>query len=315
MTSVQSRISIALCTHNGGRYLTSQLDSLISQSVLATELVASDDGSTDETLDILQEYAKRSPFKVKVHRNTGKHGAVSNFSYAITLCEGDYIALCDQDDVWASHKLHTLLASMQAIEARLGQSIPILVHSDLAVVDRDLRPIHPSFWAYSGIDPDRQSLAQLLAKNTVTGCTFMANRALVERALPIPDGAAMHDHWLALVAAAFGHIEAVPETLVAYRQHGCNTVGAQPFGWRSILRQLVSGCGRMDIARLRRQAEVFHLRFSKHLDPGQADLVEGFARLQDQGWWGRRLFLLRHGILLPGVVRNLALLFCVRLGK
>lgn len=305
-------ITICLATYNGSLYVEAQLRSILEQLSPEDEVMVADDGSTDNTIAIINAIGDPRIWWVA---QGGKLGVVKNFERLISTARGEYIFLSDQDDVWAPRKLHTLLASMRAIEARLGQSTPILVHSDLAVVDRDLRPIHFSFWAYSGIDPNRQSLAHLLAKNTVTGCALMANRALIERALPIPDGAAMHDHWLALVAAAFGQIEAVPETLVAYRQHGSNTIGAQPFGWRSILRQLVSGCGRMDIARLRRQAEVFHLRFSKHLDPGQADLVQGFARLQDRGWWGRRLFLLRYGILLPGVIRNLALLFCVRLGR
>lgn len=181
-------------------------------------------------------------------------------------------------------------------------SIITVCYNSAQTIEDTLRSVAAQTW------PDIEHIL-------VDGGSRDGTLAIIERALPIPDGAAMHDHWLALVATAFGHIEAIPETLVAYRQHGSNSVGAQPFGWRNILRQLVSRCGRMDIAKLRRQAEVFHLRFSKHLDPGQADLVEGFARLQDKGWWGRRLFLLRHGILLPGVVRNLALLFCVRLGR
>lgn len=308
-------IEVLLAAYNGQAFLTEQMNSVLAQEGAELRVLARDDGSSDGTAEILERYARDFPGRVNILHSPGRLGGRGSFSRLLVQAQAPYVAFCDQDDVWASYKLRSLLERMQRLESELGKDTPLLVHSDLAIVDRILQPIHPSFWSYSGINPARQELPQILIKNTVTGCALLANRALVERARPVPDEAAMHDHWLAMVAAAFGHIEAVREPLVAYRQHGNNTVGAQAYGWRNILKRLFSSCGCMDITRLRRQASAFSAHFAKQLSPEQGALIDGFARLPERSWFGRRIFLLRHGILMPGLIRNLALLFCVRLRK
>ena len=111
--------------------------------------------------------------------------------------------LADQDDVWLPEKIAVLLGRMRRLEAELGQRTPILVHSDLVVVDSSLRKLHPSFWACRRLDPVRgATLRRLAVENVVAGCSAMINRALAEECLPIPQQAIMHDWWMALVAAA-----------------------------------------------------------------------------------------------------------------
>ncbi|BBP05725.1 glycosyl transferase [Sulfuriferula plumbiphila] len=308
-------IQVLLATYNGEAFLAEQLDSLLAQKGGVCTVLARDDGSTDTTLDILQRYAQSFPSQIVLGEKQGRLGAIGSFDWLLSQSSAPYIAFCDQDDVWEPDKLHILLERMQALEARLGKDTPILVHSDLAVVNRNLQRIHPSFWTYSGLDARRHGLAQLLISNTVTGCAMLANRALVERATPIPQEAVMHDHWFALVAAALGHVEPVYESLVAYRQHGRNAVGAQAYGWRTMLGKLISGCGHTDISKLRHQAEVLYRRYGDYLEPDHAGFVAGFSKLQDKSWLARRFFMLRHGILRPGVVRNLGLFFCVRLAR
>jgi hypothetical protein len=142
---------------------------------------------------------------------------------------------------------------------------------------------------------------------------MLANRALVECAKPVPQEALMHDHWFALVAAALGHVEPVYESLVAYRQHGRNSIGAQAYGWRRVVEKLISERGRKDISGLQYQAAIFFKRYGDQLKSSQAKLVDEFSRLQEKSWFGRRFFMLQHGILRHGVARNLVLLFHVRM--
>ena len=309
----QTMIDVLLATYNGEAFLSEQIESVLAQEGVRLRILARDDGSTDGTTAILDKLEKAYPKQIAIQRFSVRLGGPGNFAWLLDQARSPYVAFCDQDDIWKSHKLRTLLARMQTLEQQLGHDTPILVHSDLNVVDRVLKPIHPSFWAYSGIDPTRTHVSQVLIKNPVTGCALLANRALLERARPIPEEAVMHDHWLALVASVFGHIEAVEEPLVLYRQHGRNTVGAEAYGWKANIRRLLSGCGRKNIPRLRRQAGGFLARFKAQLRPAQVSLIRGFTKLSERGWVGRRMFLLRHGILLPGVARNLALLFCARL--
>lgn len=308
-----SLIQVLLATYNGENYLAEQLDSLLAQQGVGFTVLVRDDGSTDSTLDIVQRYMHEFPGQFMLCEKEGRLGAAGSFDWLLSRSDAPYIAFCDQDDVWSPNKLRILLERMHTLEADFGKDAPILVHSDLTVVDRDLHRIHSSFWKYSGLDARRHRLVQLLISNTVTGCALLANRALVKRATPIPQEATMHDHWFALVAAATGHIAPVYNPLVAYRQHGRNTLGARAYGWKFILEKMITGCGHTDISQLRHQAAALYGRYKGRLDPGQAEIIKGFVKLQERNWLARRFFMLRHGIVRPGVVRNIGLLFCVRL--
>src|SRR3712207_5989304 len=98
-------LSVALCTYDGARYLPEQLESLARQRRLPDELVVCDDGSADDTVDVVRRFADRAPFAVRLSLNPQNLGFVKNFEQAIRLCRGDLIALADQDDVWHPQKL------------------------------------------------------------------------------------------------------------------------------------------------------------------------------------------------------------------
>src|SRR6266851_3311364 len=101
----QMNISIAMCTYNGERFLQQQLDSIAQQTLLPAELVVCDDGSTDRTIEILEDFASSAPFAVRIHRNETNLGYRANFMKCAMFCSGDFIAFCDQDDVWRPDKL------------------------------------------------------------------------------------------------------------------------------------------------------------------------------------------------------------------
>lgn len=225
-------LSIALCTYNGEKYLQEQLESFINQSLLPDELVVCDDSSQDRTIEILQKFSSHAPFKVKIIKNEKSIGIINNFSKAIDICSGDYIAISDQDDVWMSTKLEETVNFLKNMEKKYGKSFPLLVHSDLTVVDEELNVQNESMMRSQHInneDDSRSALGILLANNYVTGCTVVINKELKNLSLPIPSEAIMHDRWLALVAASSGAIGFVDKPLIFYRQHGNNQVGARKY--------------------------------------------------------------------------------------
>jgi len=143
----------------------------------------------------------------------------------------------------------------------------------------------------------------------------LINRALVQLALPVPGEALVHDYWLALVAAAAGQIGTVHEPLVSYRQHSANVIGARAYSWKAVVRRFSSGLANWDIGARRRQAAALLERCRSSLSAADRALLEDFVTLPERHWISRRWLLLRHGILMPGVLRNLALLLFVRLGR
>ena len=203
-------IYIVLATFDGASYLVEQIESIRAQTLTSWTLLARDDGSSDATVAILDDCAARDP-RIEVLRDAdGTLGAIGNFSRLAetALARGAGVVLfADQDDVWFPDKVARTLAEMRAAETALGTDHPILVHTDLQVVDGAGRLLHRSFLQLQRIRDERsRPLTTLLVQNYVTGCTMAANRALLRLALPVPADALMHDWWLALCAARCGSI-------------------------------------------------------------------------------------------------------------
>jgi GT2 family glycosyltransferase len=223
-------ISVALCSYNGAKYIREQLESIAGQSLKPKEIVVCDDGSTDGTVELVESFAHSSDVEVQVYKNERWLGVNANFSRAISLCRGNYIALSDQDDIWAEGKLELCLAEMVRQERAVGPDRPCLVHSDLQVCDTDGRLLAGSFMHRQGLSHvESDPLKVLVVRGFVTGATVLLNRALMEAALPFPEEAVHHDWWLALVAAGAGIIGFVPRGLVYYRQHEGNVIGSKSY--------------------------------------------------------------------------------------
>lgn len=228
---------MALCTFNGARFLGDQLESYLAQTRPPDELIACDDGSTDGTVALLEGFARRAPFPVRVIRNDSTLGSTRNFEKAIGLCSGDLIATSDQDDVWLPEKLALSEAAL-AQEPR-----PALVFTDAEVVDEDLRPVGHRLWeaVHFGTRAQRRvargrAFDVLLRQWLVTGATmtFRAEyRALV---LPIP-GIWVHDGWIAFLLGAVAPVALVDRPTVKYRQHPDQQIGARKLGWRDLYRR------------------------------------------------------------------------------
>ncbi len=222
--------AIVLSTYNGAEFLTAQIESIRAQTAREWRLYIRDDGSTDETRDLLARFAAADSRVVVIADAAGNLGAPASFGALLshTMSRGErYIFLSDQDDVWLPDKAARMLGVATEYESCLGSDMPVLVHSDLRVVSSDLDVIHPSYFQFQRIDPQTDArLPRLALRNAVTGCATLVNRALLEYALPLPR-VAMHDWWLAQCAALFGQIALLDQATVLYRQHGANVFGAK----------------------------------------------------------------------------------------
>jgi hypothetical protein len=222
--SAKNRISVALCTYNGERFLPQQLASIANQTRLPDELVVCDDRSTDRTLSMVREFAGSAPFPVKIFDSEHNLGVAANFERAIRLCEGNLIALSDQDDIWYPIRLER---SEQEFTAHPEAG---LIFSDADVIDDKNELTGPTLWqrfSFAG-KHERDLLTGhygVLAKHRfVTGATVMLRACLRDRCLPIGKGF-IHDEWIALITAAFCDLRPINQPLIRYRIHGSQQVG------------------------------------------------------------------------------------------
>jgi rhamnosyltransferase len=325
---VTKPIHVLLATYNGSAFIAEQLDSLIAQTEPGWYLLVRDDASTDRTPEIVAAYAANDPRITVLPASQANQGTAANFDRLLrAACEqgAAYVMLMDQDDVWRADKMERQTALMRAEEGRLGSGVPILVHSDLELIDRDGRTIHPSFMRFQHIrDEPSAPLRTLLVQNYVTGCTILFNRPLLDAALPIPPAAMVHDWWLALVAAMVGRIRYDATPTVGYRQHPGNQIGAKGWlrGLASVSRALrLSRSGGGDFARSLAQASALKARVERAAlgADAQRELLAAYCALFERPrslceringlralglrrqWAVRQWLLYLHACLMPSV--------------
>ncbi len=225
------KLSIAMATYNGEKFIKEQLDSILNQTRLPDEIVISDDASTDKTVEILMEYKEKYPKFIKLILNKENVGFVKNFERAIMNTTGDLVALSDQDDVWLPTKLEKECKVLEE-----NQDVG-MVFCDLKVVDEKLNTIYNSFWKdkfwknkswnMKGTLKGTSFFQKIFIEgNRVTGCTITIRKEILGKTLPFNDGIQFHDYWIALVASTLSDVFAIDETLILYRQHGKNQIGA-----------------------------------------------------------------------------------------
>ena len=221
----RSGISIAMATFNGERFLREQLDSLARQTLLPLELVVGDDASTDETAAIVEDFAKRAPFPVRLQQNSNRLGFRGNFFAAAERCQGDLIAFCDQDDMWHETKLAKCVVPFQ------DANVTMVCH-DAEVVDetgrrlgRRLVPRPNGRWTWF-----RKPLHLEYGMSMVFRRSLTEHNDLWPRTAHVTETGDIeretHDQWFYFLAAILGDIVNIDECLVDYRQHGSNVIGA-----------------------------------------------------------------------------------------
>ncbi|RYE41864.1 MAG: glycosyltransferase family 2 protein, partial [Sphingobacteriales bacterium] len=200
-------VSIALCTYNGGAHLAEQMDTLVQQDHPNLEIVITDDGSTDETLAIIAQYAQKYPF-ITLYQNPENLGYARNFERAIGLCRGEMIALADQDDIWEKDKISAMVGA-------IGDSA--MIYHDSAFIFADGKPMHRNMSdvlnMYEGKRPD-----PFFLYNCASGHAIMFRKFLYEKITPFQTGF-FHDWLITITAAEHGGIVYLDRPLVHYRQH------------------------------------------------------------------------------------------------
>ena len=293
-------VSLLLSIYNGEEYLEELIDSLKKQTYSRVEIVARDDDSNDLSVKI----AKKFDINLLEGKNRGvKKSFEFLLDYALENSTSNYFMFCDQDDVWDSDKVAKSMRLMKMMEEKYGD-VPLLVHSDLEVVDKNLKKVCNSFWKYEKIDPEKNAFHELLLQNTVTGCTLLINRKLAKLSLPIAKNAIMHDWWIALVASCFGEIGVLQTQTLKYRQHQNNVLGAKKFN----LNLYIKKYGQKNILRKNfLQARAFLEQYSTNMDVKELSLLKKFISLQDENFYKRRVTLAKEKFYKHGVLRNLGL--------
>jgi glycosyltransferase involved in cell wall biosynthesis len=227
MSQTPPTVEILLATYNGDRFLRAQIDSILNQTYPALRILARDDGSRDDTPQILAEYAAQHPDRFHIITGPPTGNPKFNFVRLLEASTANYVAFSDQDDVWLPEKIALSMSAMQTLEAKHPPATPLVVFTDLQIVTADLQMRQPSFWAHQPIKPDAiHSLRRVIMQNTITGNTALLNRSLATLTQSIPSTVHMHDWWVAVLAAAFGDATPIHQQLVLYRQHDANVLGA-----------------------------------------------------------------------------------------
>ncbi|MDR1562529.1 MAG: glycosyltransferase [Dysgonamonadaceae bacterium] len=218
MTDNNTRVSIAMATYNGERYLRQQLDSILRQTHSDFELVICDDCSTDSTWSILQEYLVKDP-RLHCYKNEQNLGYRKNFEKAINLCQSDYIAFCDQDDIWLEYHLETLLATIGDKQLCCGKFLFIDETENL--IGNAEAEHGKTLVKYA--EDDHKRLKYLLYNSPFyQGASMLIHKSLVPNVFPIP-GTMSHDLWIASLCSASRSFASADKVITLWRQHGNNT--------------------------------------------------------------------------------------------
>lgn len=217
------KVDILLATYNGEEYIREQLDSILNQTHKEFRLLISDDGSTDETRNILNEY-KAKDDRIEIFMQEKNLGVVKNFEFLLKKVDAKYYMFSDQDDIWKKEKIEK---SLEKIKEGFD-----LVYSDLEVVDENLNVTYKSYWKLKGIYKKIKkynNFQSLYLNNFITGCTIISKKELIDSFMPLPNTSkfVLHDYWISLVISQNGKIAYIEEPLIKYRQHKNNKVGSK----------------------------------------------------------------------------------------
>ena len=218
-------ISVCIATYNGERFIREQIESIVCQLSPTDEIVVSDDGSTDNTLDIVKAIGDK---RIRIIEGSRKHSPTLNFECALKAAKGDYIFLADQDDVWKPNKVEVCMKWLQKYYC---------VVSDAEVTDSSLNTLFPSLYRLLGVIQGK--LYNTLWKNGYTGCCMAFRRDVLEASLPFPKNIPMHDIWIGNVAAYKYNVKFISDKLIFFRRHkdtiSCNGKGSKFSLWQQLL--------------------------------------------------------------------------------
>jgi glycosyltransferase involved in cell wall biosynthesis len=200
-------ISVCMATYNGEKYIHEQVNSIISQLGPDDELIVSDDGSKDNTINILKSF---NDIRIKIFYNQGNNGPVGNFQNAIKNAKGDYIFMADQDDIWFDNKIEVMTSYLEKYD---------VVNCDVRIVNDSLESLKESYFKYAGSGP---GFIKNFKRNTYMGNSMAFKKELLPIVLPFPANIPNHDLWIGVAADLFFKPYFIPQVLGLHRRHGSN---------------------------------------------------------------------------------------------
>lgn len=297
-----NKVLVMLSTYNGERYLDEQIKSLLKQEKVDLSIFIRDDGSSDRTVSIIEQYIESNPSQVSMVRGENV-GVVRSFFELVTCAplEYDYYAFCDQDDVWEKNKLSRALNMLQ--DLHIGAN---LYCSSTKMVDEQLTFIKK--WPEK---PERPlSIYNSLIENVCVGCTMVMNRKAFKLIKEYPpahmDQIIMHDWWVYLCISAFGQVCFDDESAILYRQHGANVLGGATGGfvskWTKRFRRFMNGD---NYHILSKQAREFLHTFQSLLTDEHVSQIQKFLRSLDGSLFFRVSYVLNSPFYRQSKVDNL----------
>ncbi len=305
-------IDIIMATYNGGRYIREQIDSILNQTYKDIRIIIRDDGSSDDTIDIINEYQEKYPNTVVLVSDEVDCGcSKSNFMQAMKYSTADYVMFSDQDDYWLPLKIQHTFDRMIQIEEDIGPNKPILVFGSYRPVDSNLKDLSDKV-GNRQVASYKLFLSNLLVQNYVNGCLMMINRPLANMMGDDDDRILMHDWWAALIASGCGVVEHIDEEMLLYRQHDCNVVGSVDVrSFSYIIDKLKNPSTKTASTFYYNQAVLLKERNYKNLSGDNANVLDGFLALFSKHKIARMVKLVKGNYLKSDIIRIIGQLWYI----
>ncbi|WP_313154554.1 glycosyltransferase family 2 protein [Sphingobacterium multivorum] len=277
------KISIVLATYNGAKYVAAQLDSILCQTVMPHEIIIVDDCSKDDTWELLNSYNFLKT-EVVLLKNPENLGVIETFKRGISYATGDFVALCDQDDIWLSNKLQIQLESFEMLDSE--QLIkPIVVLSDLQLMGSDGKDLNRTFWKAHNMQPLKTDFSKSLVFNEAVGCSMLLNRSMVSLIEKMPSEILMHDHWIYMIGKSFGLCLVVDVPLIRYRSHEESvTAKIKPSLVNRIFNTIGNLFSKDYLERNIKQAILFRTQYEVNLTKEQREILDRLISLKRKSY-------------------------------
>jgi len=305
-------VTVLLSTYNGEKYLHTQLNSLSNQTI-KFNLIIRDDGSKDNTINIIKSWKNKLKFKLIKGENIG---VINSFFELLKYndIDSDYIAFCDQDDIWDSNKLEE---GIKSIELNSKTNIPNLYHSNLKLINEDGIFLNKYFWKSMNITPIKShKINRLLCQPIVTGCTCIINKSLYLKFLshPTPKNVKMHDWWLSLIACCFGKIISDERSFIEYRLHQSNVIGAEIDILKKIFKNLKNikkyiSSYKKEVKERIFQAQDFKNIYADEIDTLTLKTLNKYITCVDSNFFIKKIIQFKYKFYQQGLLRNIISFF------
>ena len=295
---MSSQIDILLGTYNGERFLDEQIESIFEQDYGNFKLIIRDDGSVDETLNIISKWKGLYPQKIEVIEDElGNLGPIQNFGLLMQNTDAQYICFSDQDDKWLPHKLSDQLTAIKKIEEDNPQT-PVMVYSDMLLCDKDMKIQCPSLMENDRLNTWENKPNRLLIQNVPYACSTIINRSLLELALPIDQRALMHDHWLALISSMLGKLWFLDKALLYHRIHGLNASRGGSVHKKEVSNKMIDKLNNSNfnlyLKKQATQAQAILEQYHSKLSQQQKDMLLDFIALSETSGIKRKWLIIKN---------------------